>query len=87
MQQETVLIQPSTVERVVEELFRGQDQTFYQSQAGNYRAFEKEIVEHVHLLLEKEAETYQNNRVFKLTLERLMDPVQEVCFSFLLFSF
>ena len=84
MQQETVLIQQSTAELVVEELFRGQDQTFCQSQASKYQAFENELVEHVHLLLEKEAKTYRNNRVFKQTLERLMDPVQEVCFSFLL---
>ena len=82
MQQEKVLIQRSTAERVVEELFRGQDQTFYQSQARKYRAFEKELVEHVYLVLEKEAEAYRNNRVFKQTLERLMDPVQEVCFRF-----
>ncbi|CAL8272643.1 unnamed protein product [Gadus morhua 'NCC'] len=75
---EKVLIQRSTAERVVEELFRGQDQTFYQSQARKYRAFEKELVEHVYLVLEKEAEAYRNNRVFKQTLERLMDPVQEV---------
>lgn len=65
----------------MEELFRGPDRTFCPAQIRRKdRAFKKELVEHVHLLLEKQATKYQRNRVFGRTLERLKDPQQEVCF-------
>ncbi|CAL8346368.1 unnamed protein product [Lota lota] len=72
-----VLIQRSTVGLIVAQLFRGRDQMSSQSHILRYRAFQKLVVQEVHLLLQKEATMYQNNHGFQQTLERLMDPKQK----------
>ena len=75
------MIQRSTV-GFVAQLFRGRDEMSSPSYIDRYRAFQNLVVREVHLLLQEEATMNQGNPGFERTLERLKDPVQEVCFRF-----
>ena len=76
------MIQRSTVGFIVAQLFRGRDEMSSLSHIDRYRAFQNLVVREVHLLLQEEATMNQDNPGFERTLERLKDPVQEVCFRF-----
>ncbi|KAI3367440.1 hypothetical protein L3Q82_026294, partial [Scortum barcoo] len=54
---------------------------FYKPQHEKNLAFENDMVEHIHLLLQKEAKKYGKNRVFLQNLKRLEDPKEELKLS------
>ncbi len=75
------LVKESTIRSVLVELFKGRDKNFYKPQQQKNLVFESQMVEHIHLLLQKEAKKYGKNRIFLQNLKRLEEPKQEMKLS------
>eukprot|EP00064_Thunnus_orientalis_P015715 superscaffoldBa00002967_g15772 len=74
-----VSVKEATIRSVLVDLFKCRNENF--SKAQQQKAFVDDMVEHIHLLLQKEAEKYSKNRVFLQNLKYLEDPKQEVKLS------
>lgn len=74
-----VSVKESTIRSVLIGIFNCRKESF--SKALLQKAFVNDMVEHIHLLLQKEAEQYSKNRVFLQNLKRLEDPKQEMKLS------
>ncbi|XP_034567624.1 uncharacterized protein LOC117832553 [Notolabrus celidotus] len=76
LQTNRAVVEPSTIKQVLLKLFKPPN--FCTPRSQRRQDFDDEMVEHIHMLLQKEAKKYGKNRIFLKHLNCLKDPKEEV---------
>ncbi|XP_034540793.1 uncharacterized protein LOC117813857 [Notolabrus celidotus] len=79
LQTTRAVVEQSTIKQVLLKLFKPPN--FCTPRSQRSQDFDDEMVEHIHMLLQKEAKKYEKNRIFLKHLNRLKDPKEEVKIS------
>ncbi|XP_034538334.1 uncharacterized protein LOC117811942 [Notolabrus celidotus] len=79
LQTNRAVVEKSTIKQVLLKLFKPPN--FCTPRSQRSQDFDDEMVEHIHMLLQKEAKKYGKNRIFLKHLNRLKDPKEEVKIS------
>ncbi|XP_034538333.1 uncharacterized protein LOC117811941 [Notolabrus celidotus] len=79
LQTNRAVVEQSTIKQVLLKLFKPPN--FCTPRSQRSQDFDDEMVEHIHMLLQKEAKKYRKNRIFLKHLNRLKDPKEEVKIS------
>ncbi|XP_034542396.1 uncharacterized protein LOC117814923 [Notolabrus celidotus] len=79
LQTNRAVVEQSTIKQVLLKLFKPPN--FCTPRSQRSQDFDDEMVEHIHMLLQKEAKKYEKNRIFLKHLNRLKDPKEEVKIS------